>query len=305
MLDILVAVRPDIAVLQDIDYDSEGVALAAFADALEERGLNLPHRFALRPNTGRTTGLDLDGDGRLGGPRDAQGYGRFAGAGGMAILSAFPIDAGAARDFSAMLWADLPDADLTDDAGGLILGPEAATIQRLSTTAHWDVPVILPTGSRLHILTFHATPPVFDGPDDRNGRRNGDEIRFWSFYLDGTYGPPPERFVIAGDFNNDIDEGEGRKDPLRALLDDPRLQDPRPTSEGAVAAGGDPDDTVDWRGVDAGIMRVDYLLPASNLTVTNAGVFWPAPKDADAALLGKGGTGISRHRLVWVDIALP
>ena len=32
----------------------------------------------------------------------------------------------------------------------------------------------------------HPTPPVFDGPDDHNGTRNHDEIRFWSDYIDNS-----------------------------------------------------------------------------------------------------------------------
>ncbi len=36
----------------------------------------------------------------------------------------------------------------------------------------------------LHLLASHPTPPAFDGPEDRNGRRNHDEIRFWNDYLD-------------------------------------------------------------------------------------------------------------------------
>jgi hypothetical protein len=52
------------------------------------------------------TGLDLDGDGRLGGAADAQGFGEFTGQGGMAILSRHPI--GPVTDHSAFLWRDLP-----------------------------------------------------------------------------------------------------------------------------------------------------------------------------------------------------
>ena len=73
--------------LLDLDYDLDGLALAAFADLLTAAGLALPHRIALRPNTGMATGLDMDGDGRFGTLDDAQGWGRFAGAGGMAMLS--------------------------------------------------------------------------------------------------------------------------------------------------------------------------------------------------------------------------
>ena len=34
----------------------------------------------------------------------------------------------------------------------------------------------------------HPTPPVFDGPEDRNGRRNHDEIRFWADYVRPGHG---------------------------------------------------------------------------------------------------------------------
>ena len=52
----------------------------------------------------------------------------------------------------------------------------------LSSKNHWDVPVRI--GKRtLHLLISHPTPPAFDGPEDRNGKRNHDEIRFWRDYL--------------------------------------------------------------------------------------------------------------------------
>jgi hypothetical protein len=35
----------------------------------------------------------------------------------------------------------------------------------------------------VHFLVSHSTLPVFDGPEDRNGRRNFDEIRFWADYI--------------------------------------------------------------------------------------------------------------------------
>ena len=38
-------------------------------------------------------------------------------------------------------------------------------------------------GKTVHFLVSHPTPPVFDGPEDRNGTRNFDEIRFWADYV--------------------------------------------------------------------------------------------------------------------------
>ncbi|MDJ0823160.1 MAG: endonuclease/exonuclease/phosphatase family protein, partial [Paracoccaceae bacterium] len=71
--------QPDVLVLTDIDYDHGLAALGVLQRALAAQGLELPHIFASKPNTGMPTGRDLDGDGLLGGPRDAQGYGWFSG----------------------------------------------------------------------------------------------------------------------------------------------------------------------------------------------------------------------------------
>ena len=62
-------VTPDILVLQGFDWDYEGRALAAFDAQL---GGFYPHRLALKPNTGRMTQVDLNGDGRRFDPQDAQ-----------------------------------------------------------------------------------------------------------------------------------------------------------------------------------------------------------------------------------------
>ena len=98
---VIAAAGPDVIVLQGVDYDHGLVALRALADRLVAAGAPYPHLFAWRPNTGMGTDLDMDGDGRLRGPRDAQGFGWFAGEGGMAVLSKLPLDDAAAQDFSA------------------------------------------------------------------------------------------------------------------------------------------------------------------------------------------------------------
>jgi hypothetical protein len=216
----------------------------------------------------------------------------------MAILSRLPVDTGAVRDFSGLLWADLPGTLIGDDP--------ARDVQRLSTTAHWEVPVILSDGTRLRILAWYATPPVFDGPEDRNGRRNHDETALWTALFDGRLGlPPPEGpFVIAGGANLDPLDGDGRGAAMQALLSHPRVSDPRPGSaEGAARTAGDGGvnltqrgdpalDTADWPDTpgEPGNLRVDYVLPSSDLRILGAGVLWP-PKDSGL-----------RHGLVWVDI---
>lgn len=195
-IDILVEVSPDIVVLAGFDYDHGGTALGAFSDALNDAGLDLGHRYAAHPNSGLMTDLDLDGNDRFGEPRDAQGYGTFSGDNGMAILSRWAVVSEQAKDFSDLVWRDIPNANLPIVDGALFPNSKVYEVQRLSSTAHWDVPVALPNGQVLHLLTHYATPPVFDGPEDRNGRRNADELGFWSHYLTGAMGPAPTTHYV-------------------------------------------------------------------------------------------------------------
>lgn len=292
---IVAQTAPDILLMTDIDYDRDGLALRALADRM-----GFQHSFALLPNTGMATGFDLDGSGTLGDARDAQGYGLFSGNGGMGLLSRWPIDTAGVRDLSAVLWRDLPGATLPD---GPIWTDDIAAVQRLSTTGHWVVPVVTPDGP-VTILAFSATPPVFDGPEDRNGLRNRDELRLWQHVLDGAFGPAPPDFVIAGNANLDPSDGDGLRNAMISFLADPRLTDPLPRSAGGAAAAdvnqtGDPAlDTADWPDNAPGNLRVDYVLPAATWTVTGSGVFWPAPNDPGAVLADAAGP----HRLVWVDL---
>ena len=301
-LDALVAARPDVLALQGIDYDHGGATLAALARRLADRGLDLPYAAQPRPNSGVPTGRDIDGDGYRDGARDAQGFGAFPGQGGIALLSRWPVTL--ERDFTGLRWADLPGALIHD-------GDPAADIQRLSSTVHAVFRVEPPGAEPVRIATFHATPPVFDGPEDRNGRRNHDEAALWLRWIDGALGDPPEgRLVIAGDANLDPQDGDGRPGALTALLAHPRLQDPRPSDpEGARRATqgdanarhrGDPArDTADWDDGPGGPgnLRVDYVLPSADWSVTGAGITWPPERPAGA---DKGPW--PRHGVVWVDL---
>jgi hypothetical protein len=299
ILKVLVRLDADVILLTAVDYDRGGVALGLLADRLAVAGQDYPYRFALRPNTGMQTGFDVDGDGRIGDPRDAQGFGLFSGQGGMAILSRWPVEDEGVRDFSDLLWRDLPGAQMPEG-----MEPGLAEVQRLATTGFWDVPVITPEGP-LHLLAWHATPPVFVGPEDRNGKRNHDEATFWRLFLDGALPMAPAKapLVLLGDGNLDPKDGDGLREGIASLLAHPAVQDPAPRGShdrAEPAHRGDPAlDTVLYD--DLGGLRLDYVLPSADLTVVGAGVLWPPATDP----LYPDLAAASRHFPVWVDVTLP
>lgn len=297
-LTVLLHLDADILVLTGMDHDPALHALRALARRLADRGLSYPHLHAPRPNSGQPTGLDLDGDGITHGPADAQGWGRFPGAGGSAILSRLPLLTDGATDHSAFLWRDLPGHLMPPG------DPAHAAIQRLPSHSHLQLPVALPDGRRLTLLIWHATPPVFDGPEDRNGRRNHDEAAFWLRVLDGSLPTPPPAppFVLIGDANLDPADSDGRPAALMALLTHPLLRDAAPRGShgrSEPAHRGDPAlDTVLYPRL--GGLRLDYILPSRDLALRGAGVLWPPPEDPLAPVLAAA----SRHYPVWVDLSL-
>ena len=319
----------DVLLLCELDRDDAAASAAVFADeylAVSQNGaapIRFDFRFVGEVNTGEPSGVDLDGDGELGGPGDAYGYGAFPGQYGMALFSRHPILVDEIRTFRELPWMSMPDAVRPDG-----FYTEAAWAKmRLSSKSHWDVPVGV-AGKRIHVLCSHPTPPVFDGPEDRNGCRNHDEIRFWVDYLtpeksgwivddNGVAGGLAEDadFVLLGDLNCDPVDGEGLQDALRALLAHPRIQDPEPRSDGGAEEStrewganasqkGDPAlDTGDFEDVPGkgpGNLRVDYVLVSRSLGVDGEGVFWPLDYMDTRKL-----EDASDHRLVWVDVLVP
>ncbi|WP_426034339.1 endonuclease/exonuclease/phosphatase family protein [Cypionkella sp. TWP1-2-1b2] len=293
-IQVIARLDADVLLLTGIDYDLHGDTLAALEKRLADAGAPYPYRLPLRPNTGVATGLDLDGNGILGEPRDAMAYGRWAGEGGMAILSRLPIDAENIRDFSSFLWADLP---------GTLMPPDTPPSQFLSTTGAYEVPITLPDGKTLRLLAYYASPPIFDGAEDRNGRRNHDESAFWLHLLAGDlpFKPPEPPFVILGQSNLDPADGAGRKQAITALLHHAALQDPSPRGQSTrhdPGQTGDPAlDTALYPVI--GGLRVEIILPSKDLHVQAAGVEWPPDSDPMAATL----TTASRHHPLWVDVA--
>lgn len=291
-------VDPDVILLTGIDTDFDGHTARALAAALSQAGAEYPFVFSRISNAGFATARDLDKDGRWGEAQDAQSYGAFHGQGGLVLLSRLPIEMEAVHDFSTLLWRDLPNARLPD----AYFDTQDLDVLRVSSTNHWDVPVSW-GGQRLNLLAFYATTPVFDGDEDRNGWRNADEVAVWLHYLDGQLEAPAPTgaFVLLGDANLDPNDGDGHRDQMQKLLADPRLQDPAPRSRFAASIANDTHvgdaalDTANWSDPVPGNLRVDYVLPSSDLNVVDTGVAWSDAKGKEEALF--------RHGLVWVDIS--
>lgn len=334
---IVQRIRPDVLVLQEIDFpQGEGVAAEAGARAFAEHYLShaqegggeplrYPYAYAAPVNTGLLSGLDLNGDGHVAtaadrGERahgeDSLGWGVYPGQYGMAVLSRLSLDAEGARTFQRFLWRDLPGHHMPT----VYYGAAALAVLPLSSKSHWDLPVAVPGATRpLHLWISHPTPPIFDGDEDRNGRRNFDELRFWKLYADGapelvddagrTGGFAADApFLVVGDLNADPQNAEGVYDGVPSanqLLDHPAMVD---TGELLTSAGGaalervgasHPERSTAAFGVG---MRIDHLIPGGGAGAVAGGVFWPAEADPVGAELAETA---SDHRLVWLDLRLP
>jgi hypothetical protein len=326
---VLQVVRPDVVLLAEFDYDPAVDA----ADLLNrnylqhaDEGLEaISYTYSFRPttNTGIDSGLDLNSNGKTGEPADAWGFGTFPGQYGMLILSQHPIEVTNVRSFQTLRWADLPNAHRPVNEDGSAYYPdEIWEALRLSSKNHIDLPISL-GDKTLHFLVSHPTPPVFDGPEDRNGRRNHDELSLWVDYLTdpaaswivddvGKRGglSADTDFIIGGDLNADPFDGGALPGAIDQLLEHPSIDAScTPTSPGGVEASneqaginlehsGDPaTDTSDFNDETTGNYRLDYLLPSRGIQVNGCGVFWPASDEPHYGVLE-----FSDHRLVWLEI---
>lgn len=310
---IIQTVRPDVLLINEFDHDPTGQLAALFQENYlgvaqgEAEPITFAHAFSPEVNTGLPTGIDLNGDGTVDGAADAHGWGEYPGQYGMLLLSQAQGEIKAVVDLQSAVWKKFPKSSFPEDYYPV----EAQKTLRLSSKNHVLLQLAV-KDTAFSVFISHPTPPVFDGPEDRNGKRNFDEISAIAMICNRSVDQFHRPIVVLGDLNADPNDGESIPGAMDQLLDNRRFTDPLPRSRGAVekalADGGinaqhqtDPAlDTADWgdqppRG--SGNLRVDYVLPTHDWTVVDAGVFWPAKDEP-----GHDWIDASDHRLVWADL---
>jgi 3-phytase len=336
--EILQRVRPDIVLVNEFDVDPTNPTAARDLFhtnylTVSQNGqapLSYPYRYAAPSNTGVPSMRDLDNNGSVTTTpgseaygNDSFGFGEFSGKYSFAVYSRFPIQTAATRSFQTFRWLDMPNAVYPPgwyDAGDL-------EVFRLSSKNHVDLRIEIKPGQVVQLLASHPTPPSFDTAEDRNGRRNHDEIRFWADYVSnalyiyddqgGTGGLGPDaqdqRFIILGDMNADPLDGDSFQFAINQLRNHPLINAaPNPSSLGGpqqsqlqggknlTHVGNPAYDTADFGDTTVGNLRVDHVLPSkTGFSVAGSGVFWPLQTDPTFALVNA-----SDHRLVWLDLVL-
>ncbi|WP_028023259.1 endonuclease/exonuclease/phosphatase family protein [Enterovibrio calviensis] len=313
--------QPDVLLLCEFDHLGEGGddgMLAYFQShflSVSQHGQPpISYSFQYLPPT--NTGLALfEGEDITESPERAQGFGRHHGQYGFVLLSKYPLDIDNVRSWQQFLWKDMPQHRMPLDH----FDQEVQARLRLSSKNHVVAPVMV-GDKTIHVVACHPTPPVFDGPEKRNLKRNADELRLLHDILrnqpyltddKGVAGglTPDSSFVVMGDLNADPYNGDGDRKVITQLLADPRVQSmPAPISNGPShfvrGQMRHKDCATHQRG-----LRLDYVLPSSDLRLHANGVFWPAPHEPTFSLLANDARKLrasssSDHRLVWADIGI-
>ena len=301
-------VDPDVLLIQELDKGIKQEVLTAFHDLYLNRAgkrkvSGFPFRHHFLSNTGAQTGFDLDRNGHVGGPGDAQGFGWHAGQYGFAILSKLPFHVNEISEFRNLLWRDFEDTQISQVRTQEMpwYGADSQAVLRLSSKNHVAIPIQGP-GGLIWILAAHPTPPVFDGPEDRNGIRNYDEIRLLRTMFEGDRGlindrgesfkiPSTDDFVVMGDMNADPRKGDGRPGAIGQLLTHPKVNIEATVGKFMPKSNDlklkDPHDT------SAFGLRVDYIIPSKTLEVYQSGLCRAKTNHAKPP---------SDHFLVWMDV---
>ncbi|WP_232313303.1 endonuclease/exonuclease/phosphatase family protein [Enterovibrio coralii] len=314
--------RPDVLLLCEFDHPGKGGddgSLALFCERYLEVGqfgqdpVYYPHRYLPPTNTGLPV---FSSDDASQSPEKAQGFGRWHGQYGFVVLSRFPLLVDEVKTWQHFLWKDLPNNAIPKG----YYSDDVLEHRRVSSKNHIALPIDI-HGHVVTLVACHPTPPVFDGPEKRNYRRNADELKLLEAIIsneaylvddEGKAGGVTEDmpFVIMGDLNADSVNGDGDKEAIASLLNHERTEKSvRPCSNGAVeylshGEGENKALATHNRG-----LRLDYVLPSTDFNILNQGVFWPSRQEPLHSLItdSRGRLSFdapSDHRLVWLDVTL-
>ena len=287
---------PDVLLINEFDTGTDGdpTTVALFAELA-----GYPYSFTAPSNTGIPSGFDLDNNGTVGGGNDAFGFGAFPGQFGMAVFSKYPIDDRrrcARSRRSAGPTCPAPCCPSTRRRAQSWYSPEELAVFRLSSKSHWDVPIDVGHGRDVHFLVSHPTPPVFDGPEDRNGtpqlRRDPllGRLRHAPAARRATSTTTPAARAVSAPASRS--SSPATRTPTRStatpcpgaiqqLLDHPRVNtrlhaDQRGRRRGDARCRAAPTprtgairafDTADFADTAPGNLRADYVLPSRDLRI--------------------------------------
>jgi endonuclease/exonuclease/phosphatase family metal-dependent hydrolase len=326
---IIQRMRPNILLLNELAVRQDDSATNAdrfvnlYLSVSQGEGLSPINFQTFTPatNTGAHSGHDLDNSGSIVSTfpeitpnqtaagraygNDCFGFGTFPGQYGMALLISpkLTIQTDQIRTFQHLLWKDLPGFSPPRNADGTNwYSDEAWDNFRLTSKNFADIPILLPNGSILHTLISHPTPPAFDGQEGRNKHRNHDEIKLIRHYIDNDHSLVDDRglksgldknasFVIMGDLNADPSAGSSiNMAILTQILTSPRIADDVFPSSDLKVDGLDPTDTAHFR------LRVDYVLPSSDIKISNSGIWRLNQAQSKFP---------SDHFPVWIEAIIP
>ncbi len=353
-------IRPDILLLCEFDhqaddrgYSSIDLFLSEYCgtEQLGQKAIDYPYRYLAPSNTGTTLATALTGKSEPRLPEDGVGFGCYPGHFNFVLLSKYPIKEDEVMSWRQLAWANKEDHSMPSNYYVEAIANEL----KLSSKNHIKLPLDI-NGQQLNLVYCHPTPPVFDGEEQRNFRRNSDEIKLLVDILDNAdylrqyeqeqvgyieiiedennrypskhneKKPQPDLvdgpFVILGDLNNDVLDGDGDKAAMTRLLKHSRIHHEcangrlRPKSRGGffyhlvlkrrgIERKGKP---AYWTHLNG--LRLDYVLPSAELHVVNSGVFWPEKKELYREWLEDSKhrqkeAAYTDHRMVWVDVVMP
>ncbi|WP_258934583.1 endonuclease/exonuclease/phosphatase family protein [Nesterenkonia pannonica] len=309
--------EPDVLVLTGVSHDEDGRIAEILQDQYFASGQNgqsskhYPHVFTAPTNSGVDSGVDLDGDGTVGGSGDAMGYGSYPGQEGMIIFSKEPLDTDGARTFQEFLWKDMPGSSLSDE--GFTQAEES--ILRLATTSLWDVPVLVEGHEPIHLIVSATAASDEPGTADRARSEDfaqllADYVASEAWYLyddegvEGGLRPGAHAIVVGEPF---IHEDAGAE----KLTSHPALEDPEPeavTDTDVSERPGEPSQTDETatRWVSGGEdLRASFAVPSTGLSFIQSGVFWPGDGEFGHRTVDPTASNALDDRLVWLDVHAP